>query len=212
MFDWIAGLIGRYSRTIAGDIRDMVGVVVHGLAGVVYTVFGNVGLAWTNVHAEIDNLWGWGAQFVDNAYWVVYRVIHVDVPVLWNYALSGFRQAEATVEHFYSLAVSGARTLFDDAVGQIQAVIRWAITNIFDPLKAYADQIYNDLLKWGYTAYQYITHPALLAALLLGPLIGAAEAAFFTIAGPVGRFILGILLHQAQRFAQLLEDIVTGVL
>jgi hypothetical protein len=212
MFSWIDNYVGRFARTVASEVRSLVGTLVHAVTGVIYTVFGNVGAAWDQVLTEAHNVWQFSSQFADWVWRWFHQLITVDIPYLWSWSLAQVRQLGTDAVNLYNKGVAFTQRVYTDVLLRIAAGLQWVITAVWDPLKSYADQIYKDLLKWGYTAWYYITHPDQLASLLLGYLIAAAENTFFTIAGPAGRFILGVLLHQSQKFIALLEEIIAAVL
>lgn len=212
MLEWIAGYVARWTGYVEQNTRGLVQWGLHALAGVVYAVFGNVGKAWHVLLAALQWMHGEADSF---AGWVVLHLtalVTVDLPKLWSYAVAGFRAAAQLASRLYHLALAAAAAAAQLARQLVKDAIGWVITHVYDPLLALAKQLRADLLKWGYAAWWLVTHPDKLAPILLGALIGAAESAFFTIAGPAGRFALRLIVSQLPRLLTLTEAIVKAVL
>lgn len=212
MLDWLAGFVARWTPVVAGPILDVVHWVGHAIASVVYTVFGAVGKAWLGVH----DAWNWVdkgiSYFVTWVYYRLDRIITKDIPDLWNWIVAQAKHVAQLVAHIYDLALAYALKLYRLAVNAIDDLARWVNVHVLEPLTDAVTQLRADLLKWGYTAWYYITHPDKLAPLLIGAMIAAAEDAFWDLAAPVGRFAFGIILKSADRFAALIETILSAVI
>lgn len=212
MLEWIGAFVGRWSGRVASDVRDVVKWTVHALAGVVYTVFGHVGGAWHEIFSGYDWIRAHVAGFAHDVYNWIQHIVTVDIPYLWHILLSDVKGLIALIGKVLDQAIAAVAAALKAALRAVDDAIKWVIDHVYGPLKAYADQIWHDLLKWGYTAWFYVTHPDKLAPILLNALIAAAEAAFWDVAGPAGRFILGVLLKNAPKLAALLETIIAAVL
>jgi hypothetical protein len=212
MLSWIAGYVGRWSGQVASEVRSLVQWGLHALAGVVYTVFGNVGKAWgwllTSLqwmHAQADLFAGWVVTHL-------VQIVTVDIPRLARDAVNYYDAAIAFAGRVWSDAQAAVARALQLAQQYVADALNWVRVNVYDPLFAAAKQLETDLLKWGYYAYQLLTHPATLAGLLLDYLIAAAEAAFDRIAVPAGTFALRLITSQLPRFLKLAEAILTAVL
>lgn len=212
MLDWIAGFVGRWAASVPSPVRDLVHWAVHALAGVVYAVFGNVGRAWHDMFTAFH----WVESTArDLVIWVVRWLtwlIRVAIP-----------RIDAAILAYWRDALRFARTLYDDALAGILRLsrlarqwvddaLKWVRVNVWDPLLADVRQLRADLLKWGYFAYQLVTHPSQLAAILGDALISWAEQQFWRIAGPAGTFALRLVAANVRKFAQLAETILAAVL
>jgi hypothetical protein len=212
MLSWIDGYVFRWAAVVATPIRDCIKWAVYALAGVVYAVFGNVGAAWTLIYDGINWVWTHSGNFAVEAVAWIKQIVTVDIPAVWNRLLAYAVAFDNLISQIWDKAVAAIADAYRRALQAVNDAISWVITHVYDPLKAYADQIYNDLLKWGYAAWQLLNDPGKLAGILLGALIAAAESAFWSIAAPVGKFALSIVLGNATKFASLLETILTAVL
>lgn len=212
MLDWIDSFVYRWVNVVDTPIRDALKWTVHALAGVVYTVFGNVGRAWAGITGTADGLIHEATHFATVVYGWIRQIVLTDIPWLWHVLQSDVQWLINHVAAIYSDVLARILAAVRYAETLVQSAINWIIVHVYDPLKAEAERLYNDLLKWGYWSYQLLNDPGKLAGILLDWLIAAAEAAFWRIAPAAGRFILGVLIHQAPKLVTLLEDIFTAVL
>jgi len=106
---------------------------------------------------------------------------------------------------YYYLQLSILHRTFNDVTG-------WVVRDIWGPLKRFLDMTWCDLLKWGYTAWYYITHPDKLAALIFWYIVSLLEVNAWEAAKLLGTFVTALFLHNIRRVALLLEDIISAVL
>lgn len=212
MLDWIADYVERWSAYVAREVRDLVHWGLHAVAGVVYSVFHAVSGGWDWMLTGTAGLWKYAEGFsLEVAAWFRQIVEH-EIPALWLDLVGLAHQVGVDIGHAINYVLGKVEALGAAVGRRIDDLAAYVDTHVLKPLTARADQIYNDLLKWGYYSWQLLTHPARLADILLGYLIASAEAAFWTIADPVGRFLFAVLLKNATRFARLIETILTAVL
>lgn len=212
MLDWLTGWFTNFASTVGDPIVGMVHWAVHALASVVLSVFRNVLKAWDDFTGAIDGLGDSIWHFVNRVWHALWWLITKEVPRIWRWLAQesarvwkGIRYAWATAVRLFNDAIGFAERIVDDVIG-------WVQRDVWKPLRDLADLLWRDLLKWGWTAWWWITHPADLAKMLLAYLIKAAEDAFWSVATPAGTFALRLVLANARRFAILIEDIVRAVL
>lgn len=211
MLDWISGYVARWSLIVAGGTRNLVQWGLHALAGVVYTVFGNVGKAWRDLLGALQWLHARADDFLLQATLWITHIVTVTIPHLAATALGYLKQALAFADHVYQLAIAAVARLEQLARQWVADAITWVLQHVWKPLDDALHQVAADLLKWGYYAYQLVTHPAQLAAILLDALVAATLAAFDRIAPIVGEFALRLVLHQIGRWLALAERIFLAV-
>jgi hypothetical protein len=212
VFDWIKSFVDRWAGLVDSATRDLIHWAVHALAGVVYTVFGNVGGAWHDLFTALHWLRSTAADF---AGWVVTHftwLIKYEIPHLGQLLLSYWHDALNFATRLYHLALSAVEAALNVARHLVDDAITWVRVHVYDPLLARAKQLETDLLKWGYAAWQLVTSPPKLAAILLDALVAAAEAAFDRIAEPAGEFALRLVVHQLPKLLKLAEAILAAVL
>lgn len=212
MLNWIKGYTDRWTGAVGTEVRDLVHWGLHALAGVVYGVFGHVGKAWGELLAGLQWMHGQADQYVSWTLTHLHQLVIVDIPRLAGDALAGLQRALAWATSLYKLALAGLDRLRADAQQWVRDALKWVQVNVYDPLLARIRQAESDLLKWGFYAYDLLTHPDRLAGLLIGPLVAAAEAAFWTLAGPLGTFALRLIVANTARLLALFEAIVMAVL
>lgn len=212
MLSWLDRFFTSAAATIGQAVADAVHWAVHALASVVFAVFGLVGNAWaalaravTVFHAALDSFATAVLNFAG-------YVVHVLVPSVIRWAAAGLARLEAALAGLYDWAARQLAALAARITDAVAAVARWVITAVWDPLKSYADKIWNDLLTWGFYAYQVLTHlPALADALLLH-LVASLERNAWTVARMLGTFTLSLILGNVRALVQVAEDIITAVL
>ena len=212
MLNWILGYVKRWGGIVADPVIDLVHWAIHAIAGVVYTVFNHVGAAWLSVYHAA--LWLHKAinAFSYEVWAHLWSIITRDLPGLFHTALSWYRAALKWADRLYhillhalAVALATARRWVDDAT-------RWVVDHVWRPLKAAVADLWRNLIKWGYTAWYYVTHPDKLAPILIRPMIRAAEDVFWDVAAPVGNFAFRIVLANSRRFVHLVETILAAVL
>jgi hypothetical protein len=211
MLNWLDRFFGKVSGAIGAEISKAVHWAFHALASVVFAVFGLVGKAWAlfvrGVHdfmAAIDKL---GAEIIAFASWLV----HVEIPAILRWAGAELAKLSSALANIYDWAVKAIADVIRRIEAAISDVTKWVLRNVWDPLKAYADKIYNDLLKWGFYAYNVLTHPQALADSLLLFLVNSLERAAWDIGQKLGTFLLALISANIKKLLILIEDIVTAV-
>lgn len=212
MLTWIAGYVGRWAGVVPNAVRDLVHWGLHALAGVVYTVFGRVGGAWLQLLAALKAVHAAADDFMASVYGHLRQLVLVDLPKLAADALAYYRAGLAFARQLYDSALRAVQLARDYAAALTDSALAWTRQHVLAPLSDLITQLRADLLKWGYTAWYYVTHPDKLAPILLDALVDAAEGSFWRLAGPVGQFALRVVVANAGRFAQLAESIITAVL
>lgn len=212
MLSWIGAFVGRWAAVVPQDVRDVIHWTAHALASVVYTVFGNVGKAWHDLLGALQWMHARADEFVSYVVGRIAWLVTVEVPRLAATALGYLRTALAFAAHIWSLAQAGLARLEGLARQWVKDALSWVAVHVWQPLDARLRQVAADLIKWGFYAYQLVTHPDQLAAILLGALIAAAESTFFRIAGPLGTFTLRLIMSALPRLLALAESVVTAVL
>jgi hypothetical protein len=212
VFDWIAGYVARWASVVPSPIRDLVHWAVHALAGVVYTVFGNVGSAWHDLFTAARWLRSTGADLASWVWLHLSRIVTHDLPLLADKILGYYRDAVNLATRLWHDALAAVEAAAKVARRWVDDALAWVTTHVWDPLVADVRQLRSDLLKWGYAAWQLVTDPAKLASILLGALIAVAEAQFWLVAAPVGTFALRIVTANLRKFLQLAETILAAVI
>lgn len=212
MLSWL----DRFWRSASGYVDDKVRSTVHwaehAIMGVVLNVFGLVGTAWRYAQQ------GWAAGWAElgslaHSVWAKFQyVLHVLIPELGRWVSSQVARLLAFAQGIWSGLLRLISAVDARLTAAFTAAIAWVLRTVWAPLKAYADQIWHDLTKWGYTAWWLVTHPDQLAELLIFHIVASLEAHAWQVARLLGTFTLALIRANLRRIAQLAEDVITAVL
>jgi hypothetical protein len=175
-------------------------------------VFGHVGKAWDLLTGSLEQLRDYADRFASEVVVLAGWAIHVAIPGLFRQALGWYHDAlnfARTVWADAQRAINRAILLAADAAHQLRVYVD---DHVLAPLSALIRLLRADLVKWGYFAYQLLTHPATLAGILIRPLVQAAIAVFDDIALPAGEFALRLVAKNPRRWLGLIETILKAVL
>lgn len=179
---------------------------------VILSVFRLVGGAWNGLtdafrafHSALDN-WSHEVYLFGD-----YLIRHL-IPSIVRWAERELAKLSAFISRVYDDLQRAVNDLILRIASTARALTKWVLDNVYDPLKEYADQIWADLKKWGYTAWWYITHPDALAELIIFPIATSLEKHAWQLAGQLGKFALSLVLANVRQFINLIEDIVDSVL
>ena len=212
MLDWIAQFIGLWSAVVPQAIRDLIHWTVHALASVVYTVFGDVGKAWGMLWGAIHWVLTAELHFVQAVFDKFVAIIKHYFPALYKWAAAAIKLVDDYARFVWRELIAGIALVRAWVVTLINDVRLFVYRDVWLPLVGITKQLRADLLKWGYTAWYYITHPDKLAPLLFDPLITLLEVNAWRVGQRLGQFTLALIVHNARRVAQVAEAIITAVL
>lgn len=211
MLNWLDHFFGRVGSAIGTEVAKAVHWALHALASVVFAVFANVKKAWAYAVTAFDSFLHSAEAFASSVYRWMAWIWKVEIPKILRWAAKELALLAADLAKLRNWAILELAKLLLWAKAQFLAVYRWVIRTVYDPLKRYADLIWTDLLKWGYTAWTYITHPYMLAELLIMPLVDTLEKYAWQVAGKLGTFVLALVTKNIKRLLTLAEDIITAV-
>jgi hypothetical protein len=211
MLSWLDGFFSSAAATIGAPVANAVHWAVHALASVVFAVFKLVGSAWAKLvdavrafHAALDAAM---AEVVKFATWIV----KVELPALRKWAESELAKLAVALAQLYDRVTTAIADLIDRIAAAVASVTSWVISAVWDPIQAALKVLTANLIKWGFTAYTYITHPQMLADLLIMPLINSLVNNAAAIAEQVGAFLLTLMLKNVKAIITVIEDIITAV-
>lgn len=212
MISWITGWVSKFLGLVPQAIIDLVHWGLHALASVINAIFGDVARAWHDLWAAVAQVetavfdfaaavWGLAVKML--RYWVprILGEIKRVVAALWHGIDWAWTHAVKLVSELRALAWHWILDLW-----------RLVLRDVWTPLKALADHIYDLLVKWGYTAWWWITHPASLAESLVFHMAAAIERHAWELARLLGTFLTALVLRNARRLVQLAEQILAAVI
>lgn len=212
MLSWLDRLWNAAASTVGQAVSSAVHWTEHAIMSVVLSVFRLVGGAWNYLadafrvfHSALDH---WSSEVFAFADYLIHHLI----PSILRWAERELAKLAAFISRVYDDLQRAVNNLILRIASTAEALTKWVLRNIYDPLKEYADQIWADLKKWGYYAYWYITHPAALAEVIIFPLATSLEKHAWQLAGQLGKFALSLVLANIKPFIHLIEDVIDSVL
>jgi hypothetical protein len=212
VFDWITHWFISWGPQVEQKIIDMVHWAVHAVASVLIAVFDHVLSAWKFLIYGLGFLGYEEIHFAEAVWGFAYRVVWVYIPRLLRWAWTWIGFLHKLIWTIFGDLVRALDTLRRLAWSWILTLWRNVLRFVWDPLKRYADLIWHDLLKWGWTAWWWITHPESLAGFLFWHIIRWLEFFAWEAGKQLGTFGLSLVRHNLRRFLILIEDIVSAVL
>jgi hypothetical protein len=212
MFGWIESVIAAIWDGVTDGVKAFVHFLVRGLYGYLHTLFALEWDAWS-FFWQMANILANGMRGLANGlYNFGYRVIHGFIPwlnslILWVYhAAIGFAQTILdTLSRYIGDVLNWARAAID-------GVIRWIISNVYDPLARFISTALTWIERIGNVMWNYFTHPLALAMLLLDPLLTLLEQFAWDIASRLGKFFLSLIVRNLVQFVTLIENVIDAVL
>lgn len=212
MFGWISSVFNSVSGTVTDAVRSFVNTLIRTLYGYLHTIFGLVGDEWRY-------FWGSAALFV--------RGIHTFADAVWRFAsylrrvtipwLANWINAlTKTLLKLIRTVVSDLTHLIDSVYHKLLALLdalkKWVITDVWNPLIAWVKRIWDWITKVGATMWFYFTHLPAFAGLLFWHIITSLERHAWDAAKLLGRFFLSLIVHNLVQFVTLVEDIISEIL
>ena len=185
---------------------------IRAVTSVVFQVFGNIRNAWSVLYGGYRDLVSGIDSFATAVRNAITYTLRVVIPGILRWAGAALARLAADLARLGRMLLAEVSRLTAYITARWNALYRWVLANVWAPLQAYARSLYHDLIKWGYTAWWWITHLPALAEQMIFALALSAERHAWQLAGMLGKFALSLVLHNAKKLAILVEDIVTAVI
>lgn len=211
MFDWITHWFISWGPQIEQKILDMVHWAIHAVASVLIAVFSHVLGAWKWLIYGLAFLGYEEIHAWEDIFNFARRVVRVYIPRVLHWAWGWILFLHKLVLTLYDDLIRALIALRKLAWSWILALWRNVLKFVWDPLKRYADLIWHDLLKWGWVAWWWITHPENLAGFLFWHIINWLEFYAWQVGKRLGTFGLSLVRNNLHRFLILAEDIISAV-
>lgn len=212
MLNWIEKWFRAGVGLISTTALDWIHVALHGIAGIIHTVFGDVNKAWLAIQHAFWFVFGEVAYTARLVFTFLYWVVHIAIPAVVKYAFTVgkllwhevgviFKWAAREILKFYLLARRYTLDLW-----------HWAYTHIVHPIEVSLTAAWQWITKRGETLWYYLTHPDKLIDLLLPFLAGGISRASNNTLSAIGIVVTALVLHNIRRVLVILEDIIAAVL
>lgn len=212
MLDWIKNL---YYQAFVGVPSAVVQWVVTQLKQIV---------AWLeNVLSSHKSKWGdiWQsarslASGVDalgrETYWMLWRIRRQQVPGVVAWAGRRFTSDEHTNSARYTYLRQLIQKNYNTEKGDISSLKRWLLLVVVAPILWTLAKLGEEMLKWAFFAYQLLTAPLKLAAILFWALISVLEQNFWDVAARFGEYVAKLVWANMPKTLALVEQIITDTL
>jgi hypothetical protein len=212
VWNWIKHVIGIASGYVDETVRRWVSDLINGVFGFLHTIFGYVGHAWLGMFNAAKWLYTGVVHLAIETYADFYHVLRVVIPGVvrwankfihdvWTYAINVFHWTVKQFDWFRHWVAA-----------LLDALRRWIIHNIWDPIWHALYPVIHWVMHEGATLWHYLTHPDQLVDLLWNHLLVKIEREAWTAGRLLGRFFLSLVIHNVKTFAVLMEDIVNAIL
>lgn len=212
MIDWLSKIFSAAGSVIPTAVKNWVYTMIHGVAGLMNTVFGHVGDAW-------NFWWGvaegaiWGFEDLNKGLWHALSVVKLTwIGRVITWAANWLSSLGRWIEDTIRWAARFIGYVRDLAWHWVQSAVHWAIVNIYDPLINSVVDLYHKMRQWAYVAWWYITHPAALVEALFWFGVDAAQRHIWGLAAVFGEFSARLFLANVPRVIALVERIAADVL
>lgn len=212
MISWITGWVGRFIGLVGQATIDLVHWGLHALASVINAIFGDVARAWRQIWNAFGAIERACFDFGAAVYGLAVKVLKYWVPRILGEIARAVLALWHGIDWVWTHVVRLVNELRATAWKWINDLWHMVLRDVWAPLKALADHIYQLLVKWGYTAWWWVTHLPSLAEALVFHLAAAIERHAWELARLLGTFLTALVVRNARRLAQLAEQILAAVL
>jgi hypothetical protein len=211
VLNWISNFFTTAGRTIDTTVANVVGWALRAVTSVIFGQFQATQQAWVTYYNE-TNYYVTSLRQLSTATRSKHSyTLKVRIPGVISWAAGNFGKLLTGLSGLAAAVARDVSSLSARITAGLADLTKWVITEVYDPLKALIDQVDADLLKWGYTAWWWITNLDKLADALILYLAKSAETYAWELAGMLGQFTVNLIYRNAARIASLLESIVLAV-
>ncbi len=211
MFGWI-DRIWHWGITNVGDpVASWVRDFVRGVFGWLDTLFGHIGNAWSDLAGAAYWLRRAIDSFGHDVFDTLGRLFYITIPRLIRWAGRELTRLGRDILAVYHRLVRDVISLIKRIEAAIRHVINWAIIHIWRPLKKDFLTAWHWITHFGRILWFYITHPDKLVALIFTALLAQLERDAWKIGRLLGKFFLGLIVHNLKMFVIVIEDILMAV-
>jgi len=207
----VLGAVGKLFGKAGGKVWDAVKAPVTGAINLAVSLITGimhlVGVAWVKTFGFVGSALDMAEGAMQSVYTVLRKIVRVTIPNIVSDLKRLASQVAQLAKGLASDLGKLALRLEHKIADAVKKVTTWAWDHIYRPLWG----LLGDLWRWvhdkGEYVYHLLTHPELLAKMLLLPLIHAflalSEDALLAIFEPVTKLYLKALprlLHLAEKF------------
>lgn len=212
MLGWLDRFFGNVGSSIGNAVSSAVHWAMHAVMSVILAVFRLVGAAWRDylaaLRAELGAAEGFARTVWGFASWLTRGLL----PKIVRWAARAIASVLAFARRVYEDLQRAVARLLAYIAHVADTIYRWVLRDIWAPLKRYADLLWADLKKWGFTAWWWITHLPQLADAMIFHIARSLEKYAWQLGRMLGAFFTALIIHNLRRLLLLVEDILSAVL
>lgn len=212
MINWIRQWFDKGTGQIARTALHWTFVALHGIAGIIHTIFGNVNGAWAELTHALWSAMDAVRNGIRYAYHGLWWIIRKGLPGLLTWAVKEFDR----VWHWFTVITARMTCDILNALHLAEhyatSLWQWAYRHVIAPIEHSLSSAWNWIRNRGETVWFYITHPGKLADLILPELAGAIVRASDKVLTDLGIILFALLLRNIKRVLHIIEDVIVAVL
>lgn len=212
MISWLTGWVNRFLHIVPDAVIALVHWAVHALASAVEFVFHDVAVAWRFYWATMLAIERACFDFGAAVFGLAVKVLRYWVPRILGEIARAVLALWHGINWVWDHAVAEINTLRKLAWSWVAGLWHMVLRDVWAPLKAFADHLYDLIKAWAYVAWWWITHLDRLADAMIFHIAASLEKYAWQLARLLGTFLTALILHNVRRFVLLLETIIAAVL
>ncbi len=212
MFHWLDRLLHWGTVNIGGRIIGFIRDMIHGVWGFLNSIFTRISESWLELFHAGHWLWTQAVSFGYAVFHKLQHIIRIIIPDVIGFFVRLFHNIDKLVHWVLKWAATQFAYVIAKIWHDITHALNWVIIHVYDPLARDISHALAWIFREGRIVYYYITHPGKLIDLVWDDIIAKLESEAWNVGARLGRFFLGLVLHNIKRFALLLEDIIMAVL
>jgi hypothetical protein len=211
ILSWLDKYFTIAGQTIDRNVSNVVHWALRAITALVFGQFRNTSAAWVVYYSQ-TNYFSTCLRELSTATRGKHQyTLKVRVPALQKWALGNFAHGLAALAALAAAVARDVTALGKRITAGLAALSKWVLTSVWAPLDAAIKETEANLVKWGWTAWWWITHLDKLADAMIFDIAASLEKNAWHLAAILGQFVTALILRNALRVAQLAESIVVAV-
>lgn len=212
ILSWLDNFFTAAGREIDSTVASVVHWALRAITSLVFGQFQNTQAAWTVYYTQTRYFTTQLRELSTATRGAHHYTLGVRIPAVVSWAAGYLARLLSALTALARAVGKDVASLDAKITAGLAALARWVTSDVYDPLLKYAKSIEAGLLKWGYTAWWWITHLDALADAMIFHIAISLEKNAWQLATILGKFTLSLILANARKIAVLAEDIITAVL
>lgn len=212
MFGWIEHIFSNAGSAIADAVKSLVHTLIRGLYSFLHDIFRAQWDAWNAFWNGVTSLYRGTYDFALSTFRKFAHLYRVIIKGLNDYIKWVYNTVVHLAYVLYKQISDALAHAYHDLLSRLDALRKWAIANIWDPLFKSLTTAWHWLTHEGATMWHYFTHLTEFAEVLFWHIVQSLEKHAWDAAKLLGEFFLSLVVHNIVRFATLMENVIDAVL